>query len=244
VSSPEAAKRPCWGLAAPTAGYRRCVVARVRAPTNRFPHRSWRASGTLDFDGPSAFFKSRQNQKAVSPERRLEVPHFCGAKRIPLRASLCFWLTTAARACRKWPIHAGKRLSPTGEQAGLTGRTGAPTPFPGETLTFSVRGRPLVDGALERMLAHTWRISAGDQARETGVPALLDIDRGAAGGPHRRKRISDAVVINTVVAKYCDHCVPRTCRRQRRCGAMEEMRVGPSKPEIRIRLQTTASCCR
>ena len=55
---------------------------------------------------------------------------------------------------------------------------------------------------------------------------------------------SDAVVIQTVVAKYCDHRVPRTHHQQWRCGAVKEMRVGPSKPEIRIRLQTTASCCR
>jgi transposase len=55
---------------------------------------------------------------------------------------------------------------------------------------------------------------------------------------------SDAVVIHTVTAKYCDHRVPRTHHQQWRCGAVREMRAGPSKPEIRIRLQTTASCCR
>jgi transposase len=55
---------------------------------------------------------------------------------------------------------------------------------------------------------------------------------------------SDRVVVETVVAKYCDHGVPRTWRQQCRRGAVREMRVGPSKPEIRIRLQTTASCCR
>jgi transposase len=55
---------------------------------------------------------------------------------------------------------------------------------------------------------------------------------------------SDRVIIETVVAKYCDHRAPRTHRQQWRCGAVREMRVGPSEPEIRIRLQTTASCCR
>jgi transposase len=55
---------------------------------------------------------------------------------------------------------------------------------------------------------------------------------------------SDGVVIETVIAKYCDHRVPRTRRQRCRCGAVEEMRVGPSKPKIRMRLQTTASCCR
>ncbi len=50
---------------------------------------------------------------------------------------------------------------------------------------------------------------------------------------------SDAVVIETVVSKYCDHSVPRTRRQRCRRGAVQEMRVGPSKPEIRIWLQTT-----
>lgn len=66
------------------------------------------------------------------------------------------------------------------------------------------------------------------------VPARI-IDKGL---------VSDRVVIDTVVAKYADHRVPRTRRQRCRRGAVEEMRVGPSKPEIRIRLQTTASCCR
>ena len=56
--------------------------------------------------------------------------------------------------------------------------------------------------------------------------------------------VSDRVVVDTVVKKYCDHRVPRTWRQPCRRGAVREMRVGPSKPEIRIRLQTTASCCR
>ena len=55
---------------------------------------------------------------------------------------------------------------------------------------------------------------------------------------------SDGVVIATVVAKYCDHSVPRTHRQRWRCGAVREMRDGPSEPAIRSRLQTTASCCR
>jgi transposase len=56
--------------------------------------------------------------------------------------------------------------------------------------------------------------------------------------------VSDRVVIDTVISKYCDHRVPRTHRQRWRCGAVEEMRVGPSEPAIRSRLQTTAGCCR
>ena len=66
------------------------------------------------------------------------------------------------------------------------------------------------------------------------VPARI-IDKGL---------VSDRVVIDTVVAKYSDHRVPRTHRQQWRCGAVREMRGGPSEPAIRSRLQTTASCCR
>jgi transposase len=65
------------------------------------------------------------------------------------------------------------------------------------------------------------------------VPARI-IDKGL---------VSDRVVIDTVVAKYSDHRVPRTHRQQWRCGAVREMREGPSEPTIRSRLQTTASCC-
>jgi transposase len=56
--------------------------------------------------------------------------------------------------------------------------------------------------------------------------------------------VSDRVVIDTVISKYCDHRVPRTHRQRWRCGAVGEMREGPSEPAIRSRLQTTASCCR
>jgi transposase len=56
--------------------------------------------------------------------------------------------------------------------------------------------------------------------------------------------VSNRIVLDTVMAKYLDHRVPRTWRQQCRHGAVKEMRGGPSKPEIRIRLQTTASCCR
>jgi len=56
--------------------------------------------------------------------------------------------------------------------------------------------------------------------------------------------VSDAIVVAVVIGKYSDHRVPRTWRQQCRRGAVREMRVGPSKPEIGIRLQATASCCR
>jgi RNA-directed DNA polymerase len=40
-------------------------------------------------------------------------------------------------------------------------------------------------------------------------------------------------------ARFADDRVPRT---HKRCDAAQEMRVGPSKPAVRRRLQTTASC--
>ena len=44
------------------------------------------------------------------------------------------------------------------------------------------------------------------------------------------------------VVNYADDCVPRRRRRKRRCRTAREMRVGPSEPAVRSRLQTTASC--
>ncbi len=54
---------------------------------------------------------------------------------------------------------------------------------------------------------------------------------------------TEATVAQVLVSKYADHRVSRT-RQRWRCGAVREMRVGPSEPAIRSRLQTTASCCR
>jgi transposase len=55
---------------------------------------------------------------------------------------------------------------------------------------------------------------------------------------------TEAAVAQVLVARYADHRVPRTHRLERRCGAVWEMRVGPSAAAIRSRRQTTASCCR
>ena len=55
---------------------------------------------------------------------------------------------------------------------------------------------------------------------------------------------TEATVAQVLVARYADHRVPRTHRLKRRCGAVWEMRVGPSAAAIRSRRQTTASCCR
>jgi RNA-directed DNA polymerase len=44
------------------------------------------------------------------------------------------------------------------------------------------------------------------------------------------------------LVRFADDCVPRTHRQRWRCGTAQEMRGGPSKPAVRGRLQTTASC--
>ncbi len=51
-------------------------------------------------------------------------------------------------------------------------------------------------------------------------------------------------VIGTIRRECLDHSVPRTHQQGRRCGAVQEMRVGPSHSAIRSRMQTAASCCR
>jgi RNA-directed DNA polymerase len=43
------------------------------------------------------------------------------------------------------------------------------------------------------------------------------------------------------MVRYADDCVPRTHRRKRWCGTVRKMRVGPSEPAVRGRLQITVS---
>src|SRR5215217_3136730 len=55
---------------------------------------------------------------------------------------------------------------------------------------------------------------------------------------------TEALVAHVLVAKFSDHRVSRTHRQRRRCGAVREMREGPSASAIRSWRQTTASCGR
>src|SRR3954453_7408777 len=55
---------------------------------------------------------------------------------------------------------------------------------------------------------------------------------------------SEALLAHVLVAKYADFRVSRTHQQRRRCGAVREMREGPSAPAIRSRCQTAASCGR
>jgi transposase len=76
---------------------------------------------------------------------------------------------------------------------------------------------------------------ACDCTVKTAAKPAQPIEKSTAGA---------SMLAHVIVSKFADHRVPRTWRQQCRRGAVKEMRVGPSKPEIRIRLQTTASCCR
>src|SRR5215472_6592913 len=68
----------------------------------------------------------------------------------------------------------------------------------------------------------------------TAPPYLnLPADRGA-GGEQGPLRAAWSWLKQTIV------CHERTD--ERRCDAVQEMRVGPSEPAVRSRLQTTASC--
>src|SRR5689334_19531513 len=55
---------------------------------------------------------------------------------------------------------------------------------------------------------------------------------------------TEALLAHVLVAKYGDFRVSRTHQQRRRCGAVREMREGPSAPAIRGRCQTAASCGR
>jgi transposase len=55
---------------------------------------------------------------------------------------------------------------------------------------------------------------------------------------------TERLVAHVLAAKYADHRVSRTHQQRRRCGAVREMREGPSAPAIRSWRQTAASCGR
>ncbi len=55
---------------------------------------------------------------------------------------------------------------------------------------------------------------------------------------------TEALLAHVLVAKYADHRVSRTHQQRRRCGAVREMREGPSASAIRSWRQTAASCGR
>jgi transposase len=55
---------------------------------------------------------------------------------------------------------------------------------------------------------------------------------------------TEALLAHVLVAKYGDFRVSRTHQQRRRCGAVREMREGPSAPAIRSWRQTAASCGR
>src|SRR3954470_11841486 len=77
------------------------------------------------------------------------------------------------------------------------------------------------------------------RACEEAVVQAPGPERPATGGV-----ASEALLAHVLVAKYADFRVSRTHQQRRRCGAVREMREGPSAPAIRSRCQTAASCGR
>src|SRR3954453_11498101 len=79
----------------------------------------------------------------------------------------------------------------------------------------------------------------GCRACEEAVVQAPAPERPITGG-----MASEALLAHVLVAKYADFRVSRTHQQRRRCGAVREMREGPSAPAIRSRCQTAASCGR
>src|SRR3954447_572196 len=79
----------------------------------------------------------------------------------------------------------------------------------------------------------------GCRACEGAVVQAPAPERPIAGG-----MATEALLAHVLVAKYADFRVSRTHQQRRRCGAVREMREGPSAPAIRSRCQTAASCGR
>src|SRR3954463_8370614 len=79
----------------------------------------------------------------------------------------------------------------------------------------------------------------GCRACEEAVVQAPAPERPITGG-----MATEALLAHVLVAKYADFRVSRTHQQRRRCGAVREMREGPSAPAIRSRCQTAASCGR
>jgi transposase len=79
----------------------------------------------------------------------------------------------------------------------------------------------------------------GCRACEEAVVQAPAPERPIAGG-----MATEALLAHVLVAKYGDFRVSRTHQQRRRCGAVREMREGPSAPAIRSWRQTAASCGR
>jgi transposase len=79
----------------------------------------------------------------------------------------------------------------------------------------------------------------GCRACEEAVVQAPAPERPITGG-----MATEALLAHVLVAKYADFRVSRTHQQRRRCGAVREMREGPSAPAIRSWRQTAASCGR
>src|SRR3954454_6604439 len=79
----------------------------------------------------------------------------------------------------------------------------------------------------------------GCRACEGAVVQAPAPERPVTGG-----MATEALLAHVLVAKFGDFRVSRTHQQRRRCGAVREMREGPSAPAIRSRCQTAASCGR
>jgi len=77
------------------------------------------------------------------------------------------------------------------------------------------------------------------RACEEGVVQAPAPERPITGG-----MATEALLAQVLVAKYADFRVSRTHQQRRRCGAVREMRAGPSASAIRGWRQTAASCGR
>jgi transposase len=79
----------------------------------------------------------------------------------------------------------------------------------------------------------------GCRACEEAVVQAPAPERPITGG-----MATEALLAHVLVAKYGDFRVSRTHQQRRRCGAVREMRAGPSASAIRGWRQTAASCGR
>ena len=102
-----------------------------------------------------------------------------------------------------------------------------------------------------------WWLTVGRARYPEATRLLITADGGGSNGSRVRlwkrelQKLANELGLDIVVShlppgtsKWNKIGVSRTHRQQGRCGAVQEMRVGPSRSAVRCRPQTTASCDR
>jgi retron-type reverse transcriptase len=106
----------------------------------------------------------------------------------------------------------------------------------------------IIDRFLKAGVLEDGVFSASEQGTPQGglvSPVLANIYLHDVLDVWFEKRYAKSCRGKAYLVRYADDCVPRTHDlKSGKCDVAQKMRVGPSKPACRSRLQTTSSCWR